>query len=285
MSVLLDGKALAAKIKKEVAEKAEGRAAEGKARPALAVILVGENPASAVYVRNKEKDCAECGIRSVAYRLGADYGEDKLLALIDELNGDPAVHGILVQLPLPEGYEERRVIERISPDKDVDAFHPVNVGRMMIGEEGFLPCTPAGIIALLDEYGIDPSGKNCVVIGRSNIVGKPMAMLLMKRNGTVTVAHRKTADLPALTRRADILVSAVGKAGFVTPGMVKPNAVIIDVGMNRNAEGKLCGDVDFARCAPLASFITPVPGGVGPMTRAILMKNTLYAAELADRIG
>ena len=285
MSVLLDGKALAAKIKKEVAEKAEGRAAEGKARPALAVILVGENPASAVYVRNKEKDCAECGIRSVAYRLGADYGEDKLLALIDELNGDPAVHGILVQLPLPEGYEERRVIERISPDKDVDAFHPVNVGRMMIGEEGFLPCTPAGIIALLDEYGIDPSGKNCVVIGRSNIVGKPMAMLLMKRNGTVTVAHSKTADLPALTRRADILVSAVGKAGFVTPGMVKPNAVIIDVGMNRNAEGKLCGDVDFARCAPLASFITPVPGGVGPMTRAILMKNTLYAAELADRIG
>ena len=285
MSVLLDGKALAAKIKKEVAEKAEGRAAEGKARPALAVILVGENPASAVYVRNKEKDCAECGIRSVAYRLGADYGEDKLLALIDELNGDPAVHGILVQPPLPEGYEERRVIERISPDKDVDAFHPVNVGRMMIGEEGFLPCTPAGIIALLDEYGIDPSGKNCVVIGRSNIVGKPMAMLLMKRNGTVTVAHSKTADLPALTRRADILVSAVGKAGFVTPGMVKPNAVIIDVGMNRNAEGKLCGDVDFARCAPLASFITPVPGGVGPMTRAILMKNTLYAAELADRIG
>ena len=285
MSVLLDGKALAAKIKKEVAEKAEGRAAEGKARPALAVILVGENPASAVYVRNKEKDCAECGIRSVAYRLGADYGEDKLRALIDELNGDPAVHGSLVQLPLPEGYEERRVIERISPDKDVDAFHPVNVGRMMIGEEGFLPCTPAGIIALLDEYGIDPSGKNCVVIGRSNIVGKPMAMLLMKRNGTITVAHSKTADLPALTRRADILVSAVGKAGFVTPGMVKPNAVIIDVGMNRNAEGKLCGDVDFARCAPLASFITPVPGGVGPMTRAILMKNTLYAAELADRIG
>ena len=285
MSVLLDGKALAAKIKKEVAEKAEGRAAEGKARPALAVILVGENPASAVYVRNKEKDCAECGIRSVAYRLGADYGEDKLLALIDELNGDPAVHGILVQLPLPEGYEERRVIERISPDKDVDAFHPVNVGRMMIGEEGFLPCTPAGIIALLDEYGIDPSGKNCVVIGRSNIVGKPMAMLLMKRNGTVTVAHSRTKDLPALTRRADILVSAVGKAGFVTPGMVKPNAVIVDVGMNRNAEGKLCGDVDFVRCAPLASYITPVPGGVGPMTRAILMKNTLYAAELADRIG
>ncbi len=285
MSVLLDGKALASKIKKEVFERSEQRLSEGKARPALAVILVGEDPASAVYVRNKEKDCTECGIRSVPYRFPADYGEENLLSLIDTLNSDPEVHGILVQLPLPKGYDERRVIERISPEKDVDAFHPVNVGRLVIGEEGFLPCTPAGIIALLDEYGIDPEGKNCVVIGRSNIVGKPMSLLLLKRNGTVTTAHSRTADLPSVTRRADILVSAVGKAGFVTPSMIKPGAVIIDVGMNRNAEGRLCGDVDFQRCAPLASFITPVPGGVGPMTRAILMKNTLYAAEKAEKIG
>ena len=285
MSVLLDGKTLASKIKKEISERSEQRAAEGKARPALAVIRVGEDPASAIYVRNKEKDCTECGIQSIPYRLDAGYGEEKLLALIDTLNGDSAVHGILVQLPLPKGYDERRVIERISPEKDVDAFHPVNVGRMTIGEEGFLPCTPAGIIALLDEYGIDPTGKNCVVIGRSNIVGKPMALLLLRRNGTVTVAHSKTVDLPSLTGKADILVSAVGKAGFVTSDMVKPGAVIIDVGMNRNAEGRLCGDVDFEACEKLASFITPVPGGVGPMTRAILMKNTLYAAELADRIG
>ncbi len=285
MSVLLDGKALASKIKKEISEESKRREAAGKARPALAVILVGEDPASAVYVRNKEKDCLECGIKSVPYKLTADYGEEKLLSLIDALNGDPAIHGILVQLPLPPGYDERRVIERIDPAKDVDAFHPVNVGRLTIGKEGFLPCTPAGIVALLDEYGIDPTGKNCVVIGRSNIVGKPMALLLLRRNGTVTVAHSRTVDLPSLTRNADILVSAVGKAGFVTPDMVKKGAVIIDVGMNRNAEGRLCGDVDFDGCAPLASFITPVPGGVGPMTRAILMKNTLYAAELADEIG
>ena len=283
MSVRLDGKALAAKIKREVAAMAEKRTADGKARPALAVILVGEDPASAVYVRNKEKDCAECGIVSVPYKLPADYGEEELLRLIDRLNLDPGVHGILVQLPLPPGYEERRVIERISPEKDVDAFHPVNVGRMTVGEPGFLPCTPSGIVALLDEYGIDPTGKRCVVVGRSNIVGKPTALLLLRRNGTVTVAHSRTADLPSITREADILVSAVGKAGFITADMVKPGAVIIDVGMNRSAEGKLCGDVDFEACEPLASYITPVPGGVGPMTRAILMRNTLYAAERADK--
>ncbi|MBR5742549.1 MAG: bifunctional methylenetetrahydrofolate dehydrogenase/methenyltetrahydrofolate cyclohydrolase FolD [Clostridia bacterium] len=283
MSVRLDGKALAAKIKREVAAMAEKRTADGKARPALAVILVGEDPASAVYVRNKEKDCAECGIVSVPYKLPADYGEEGLLRLIDRLNLDPGVHGILVQLPLPPGYEERRVIERISPEKDVDAFHPVNVGRMTVGEPGFLPCTPSGIVALLDEYGIDPTGKRCVVVGRSNIVGKPTALLLLRRNGTVTVAHSRTADLPSITREADILVSAVGKAGFITADMVKPGAVIIDVGMNRSAEGKLCGDVDFEACEPLASYITPVPGGVGPMTRAILMRNTLYAAERADK--
>ncbi len=285
MSERMDGKALAAKIKKEIALCAEKRAAEGKARPCLAVILVGEDPASAVYVRNKEKDCVECGIESRPYKLPADYGEEALLSLIDRLNDDPAVHGILVQLPLPKRYDQRRVIERISPDKDVDAFHPVNVGRMTIGEKGFLPCTPAGILELLDEYGIDPAGKNCVVVGRSNIVGKPMALLLLRRNGTVTVAHSKTRDLADITRRADILVSAVGKAGFIRADMVKPGAVIVDVGMNRNEEGKLCGDVDFAACEPLASYITPVPGGVGPMTRAILMKNTLYAAELKENIG
>lgn len=278
MSILMDGKALAAEIKAEVREKAMLLREKGKA-PTLAVILVGDNQASAVYVRNKKKDCEECGFESLSYELPADYGEEKLIELVEALNKDPKVDGILVQLPLPKGYDERKVINAISPDKDVDSFHPVNAGKLLIGEDGFLPCTPAGIVALLEKYDIDVSGKRCVVVGRSNIVGKPMALLLLRKNGTVTIAHSRTVNLADITREADILVSAVGKAKFITADMIKEGAVVIDVGMNRNEEGKLCGDVDFAACKDKASYITPVPGGVGPMTRAILMKNTLRAAE------
>lgn len=278
MSILMDGKALAAEIKAEVREKALLLREKGKA-PTLAVILVGDNQASAVYVRNKKKDCEECGFESLSYELPADYGEEKLIELVEALNKDPKVDGILVQLPLPKGYDERKVINAISPDKDVDSFHPVNAGKLLIGEDGFLPCTPAGIVALLEKYDIDVNGKRCVVVGRSNIVGKPMALLLLRKNGTVTIAHSRTANLADITREADILVSAVGKAKFITADMIKEGAVVIDVGMNRNEAGKLCGDVDFAACKDKASYITPVPGGVGPMTRAILMKNTLRAAE------
>ncbi len=278
MSILMDGKALAAEIKAEVREKAMLLREKGKA-PTLAVILVGDNQASAVYVRNKKKDCEECGFESLSYELPADYGEEKLIELVEALNKDPKVDGILVQLPLPKGYDERKVINAISPDKDVDSFHPVNAGKLLIGEDGFLPCTPAGIVALLEKYDIDVSGKRCVVVGRSNIVGKPMALLLLRKNGTVTIAHSRTVNLADITREADILVSAVGKAKFITADMIKEGAVVIDVGMNRNEEGKLCGDVDFAACKDKASYITPVPGGVGPMTRAILMKNTLRAAK------
>ena len=278
MSIRLDGKALAAEIKAEVKKEADILRENGK-KPTLAVILVGDNQASAVYVRNKKKDCEECGFESLSYELSADFGEEKLIGLVEELNQNREVDGILVQLPLPKGYDERKVINAISPEKDVDAFHPVNAGKLLIGEEGFLPCTPAGIIALLEKYEIDVTGKRCVVIGRSNIVGKPMALLLLKKNGTVTVAHSRTENLADLTREADILVSAVGKAGFVTGDMVREGAVIVDVGMNRNEAGKLCGDVVFDECEKKASYITPVPGGVGPMTRAILMKNTLRAAK------
>ena len=278
MSILMDGKALAAEIKAEVREKVMLLREKGKA-PTLAVILVGDNQASAVYVRNKKKDCEECGFESLSYELPADYGEEKLIELVEALNKDPKVDGILVQLPLPKGYDERKVINAISPDKDVDSFHPVNAGKLLIGEDGFLPCTPAGIVALLEKYDIDVSGKRCVVVGRSNIVGKPMALLLLRKNGTVTIAHSRTVNLADITREADILVSAVGKAKFITADMIREGAVVIDVGMNRNEEGKLCGDVDFAACKDKASYITPVPGGVGPMTRAILMKNTLRAAE------
>lgn len=281
MAVRMDGKALAVKIKGQLLQESE-KLRENGSQPTLAVILCGDDPASAVYVRNKEKDCSECGFQSLEYKLPADYGEENLIGLVKQLNDDPKVNGILVQLPLPKGYEERKIIHAISPDKDVDAFHPVNVGKIMLGEKGFLPCTPAGIVALLEEYGIDPTGKRCVVVGRSNIVGKPMALLLLRMNGTVTVAHSKSGNLAEITKEADILVSAVGKAGLITADMVKPGAVVIDVGMNRNAEGKLVGDVDYAGVEPVASYITPVPGGVGPMTRAILMRNTLDAAKLQN---
>lgn len=275
---LIDGKAISAAIRAELKEKVAGM----EKRPGLAVILVGDDPASAVYVRNKKKACEEVGIYSEVYTLPAETSQSDLNGLIDALNDNPAINGILVQLPLPKHLNEREVTLRISPEKDVDAFHPYNVGLITEGHPRFLPCTPAGIMELIRRSGIDPTGKRAVVIGRSNIVGKPMALLLLAANATVTVCHSKTADLPAVTREADILVSAVGKAGFVTADMVKEGAVVIDVGMNRDADGKLCGDVDFASVAPKTSFITPVPGGVGPMTITMLLSNTVKAAETRD---
>ena len=276
MAIRIDGKALAAKVKSQVA----AEAAKRPRKPGLAVVLVGEDPASQVYVAGKERDCAECGIESFGHRLGAETTEDELLALVRRLNGDPRVDGILVQLPLPGHLSEETVINAIAPDKDVDCFHPFNVGRMVIGDPVFLPCTPAGVMAMLDEYEIPIRGKRCVVLGRSNIVGKPMAALLTQRDGTVTVCHSRTEDMAQYAREADILVSAVGRTGLVTADMVKEGAVVVDVAMNRDGDGRLCGDVDFAAVEPKASCITPVPGGVGPMTRACLMRNILTAATL-----
>lgn len=273
-AMIMDGKALAAKKKEEIRE----NAAKLRRQPGLAVILVGDNPASQVYVRNKEKDCEECGILCYDYRLPQDATQDQVLELVEKMNNYGAVDGILVQLPLPPQIDERVVLEAIAPDKDVDAFHPENVGRIMQGQAYYKPCTPAGVMELLHEYGIDPAGKHCVVVGRSNIVGKPMAMLLHE-DATVTICHSKTADLKAQCLQADILISAVGKQNLITADMVKPGAVVIDVAMNRNEAGKLCGDVDFAAVSEVASYITPVPGGVGPMTRAMLMENTYKAAK------
>ena len=275
MAVRIDGKALAAKVKARAAEGAK----DLPRKPGLAVILVGDNQASRVYVTGKEKDCAECGFQSFEHKLPAETGQEELLALIDRLNRDEAVDGILVQLPLPKGLDEDQVLNAIRPDKDVDCFHPFNVGRLVIGDPVFLPCTPAGVMEMLKEYDIPVAGKHCVVLGRSNIVGKPMGALLLQQSGTVTTCHSRTPDLASFTRQADILVSAVGRVGLVTADMVKEGAVVIDVAMNRNAEGKLCGDVDYASVEPKASYITPVPGGVGPMTRAMLMENLLAAAR------
>ena len=275
MAIIMDGKALAKKVRLQVAE----QAAALPRQPGLAVILVGDDPASAVYVRNKEKDCQQCGIRSLEYKLSAETSQQALLALIARLNEDPAADGILVQLPLPRHIDSRAVLEAIRPDKDADAFHPENAGRMLTGEPAVWPCTPAGVMELLHEYGLSPAGKRCVVLGRSNIVGKPMALLLLRENGTVTVCHSATPDLGEETRRADILVSAVGRPGLIGAAQVKEGAVVIDVAINRTPEGRLCGDVDFDAVAPKASYITPVPGGVGPMTRAILMKNVLALAK------
>ena len=275
MAVRIDGKALAAQVKERVREET----AKLPRKPGLAVILVGENPASQVYVNGKEKDCTECGIQSFSHRLPAETSQEELLALVRELNEDRLVDGILCQLPLPKGLDEDAVINAIAPDKDVDCFHPFNVGRMSIGEPVFLPCTPAGVMEMLRAYAVPVKGKNCVVLGRSNIVGKPMAMLLTQADGTVTVCHSRTEHLEEFTRQADILVSAIGKTGFVTADMVKDGAVVIDVAMNRDENGKLCGDVDFAAVEPKASYITPVPGGVGPMTRAMLMENILTASK------
>ena len=279
MAKIIDGKAISADVRKEIKEAVEERVANGLCRPGLAVIIVGEDPASQVYVRNKKKGCEEVGFYSEVYELPAATTQDELNALVDKLNADEKIHGILCQLPLPKHLDENQVILRIEPKKDVDAFHPYNVGKIMIGDYSFLPCTPAGVMALLERSGIDVTGKECVVVGRSNIVGKPQAMLLLQKNGTVTICHSRTKNLADVCRRADILVAAIGKADFFTGDMVKDGAVVIDVGMNRRADGKLTGDVDFATVEPKASYITPVPGGVGPMTITMLMQNTLTAAK------
>ncbi len=281
MATIIDGKRISAEIRAEIAEQTQEFTKQYGMTPGLAVIIVGEDPASRVYVRNKHKACAEVGFYSVVHELAADSSEQQVLDLIDALNQNNAIHGILVQLPLPKHLDEQKILLRIKPEKDVDAFHPYNVGKIMIGDYNVLPCTPAGVMQLLYRSGISVAGKHCVVIGRSNIVGKPMAMLLLHDNGTVTVCHSRTPDLKAQTLQADILVSAVGRAGFVTADMVKPGAVVIDVGINRDADGKLCGDVDFESVSEVASMITPVPGGVGPMTITMLLQNTLTAAKAA----
>ncbi len=281
MAVLMDGKALSAKIRADILAQKETFTAQTGVTPGLAVILAGDDPASAIYVRNKEKACGEVGFRSEVYTLPASVTEKELLDLIGVLNDRADIHGILVQSPLPAGLDEDFIVRHIRPDKDVDAFHPYNVGKITIGDFDFLPCTPAGIMEFFKEYNIDIAGKKCVVVGRSNIVGKPMALLLLHANGTVTVCHSKTRDLACETRQADIIVMAVGKADFLKGDMIKEGAVIIDVGMNRNASGKLTGDVAFAECEPKASYITPVPGGVGPMTITMLLQNTLTAAKLS----
>ena len=279
MAKLIDGKAVSASVRAQVAQEVAAMKEKG-VTPGLAVVIVGDDPASRTYVNNKKKACAETGIYSEEYALPASTTQEELLELVRTLNEKPDIHGILVQSPLPKGLDEEAVIEEINPRKDVDAFHPQNVGRIMIGNFHFLPCTPAGVIELIRSQGIEIAGKNCVVIGRSNIVGKPMAMLLLHNNGTVTICHSKTKNLAAICREADILVAAVGRPKFVTEDMVKPGAVVIDVGMDRDKNGKLCGDVDFAHVEPKAGYITPVPGGVGPMTIAMLLKNTITAAKL-----
>jgi 5,10-methylene-tetrahydrofolate dehydrogenase/Methenyl tetrahydrofolate cyclohydrolase len=275
MAILIDGKALAAKIKAQLVEEAKTL----PRRPGLAVILVGNDPASRIYVTNKEKDCEQCGFLSYEYKLPEETSQEELLDMIDYLNRNPKVDGILVQMPLPGQLNEEKIISAISPEKDVDAFHPFNVGRMVIGDPVFLPCTPAGIMEMFREYQISIPGKRCVVLGRSNIVGKPMATLLIQNDGTVTICHTKTQNLARYTREADILVSAAGHRNLVTADMVKDGVVVIDVAMNRDENGKFCGDVDFPAVSQKASYITPVPGGVGPMTRAILLKNILTAAR------
>ena len=281
MYQLLDGKLVSAKVKDEVKKETEKLKKEGK-EITLAVILVGDDPASRVYVNNKKKACDYVGFRSFEYALDKNTSEEELLSLIDELNYDKEINGILCQLPLPPHIDEKKVIKAIDIRKDVDAFCEENVGKIMIGNHDFLPCTPAGVMELLHYYDIPVDGKNCVVMGRSNIVGKPMAMLLLHENGTVTLTHSHTKDLKEITSKADILVAAIGKAKFVTADMVKDGAVVVDVGMNRDENGKLCGDVDFESVKDKCSFITPVPGGVGPMTISILMKNTLRAYYLQN---
>lgn len=281
--IIIDGKKVSSTVKEQV----KNETAELKAKgitPGLAVILVGDDPASRVYVNNKKKACEYVGFRSEEFALPATTSQKELLDLVEQLNDREDINGILCQLPLPEGLDDNAVIEAISPLKDVDAFHKQNVGRIMIGDYDFLPCTPAGIMEMLHSYDISVDGKNCVVIGRSNIVGKPMAMLLLHENGTVTICHSRTKNLKEITSQADILVAAVGKPKFVTADMVKDGAVVIDVGMDRDENGKLCGDVDFENVKDKCSYITPVPGGVGPMTIATLMKNTLKAAKLQNKI-
>ncbi len=284
MANLIDGKQISANVKEQVRIETEQLKEKHGIQPALAVVIVGNDPASRVYVNNKKKACELVGFKSFEYALPEDTTQEELLELVHTLNEDSNVNGILVQLPVPKQIDDKAIIQAISPEKDVDAFHAENVGQIMIGDYKFLPCTPAGVMELIDSTGVEISGKKCVVIGRSNIVGKPMAMLLLHRSGTVAICHSRTVDLPSITREADILVAAVGKANFVTGDMVKEGAVVIDVGMNRLENGKLCGDVNFAEVEPKASYITPVPGGVGPMTIAMLMKNTLTATKLQNHI-
>lgn len=280
MAKIIDGKVISALVKKRVQNEVSDLKQKG-VTVGLAVIIVGEDPASKVYVSNKKKACEALGIISEEYALPENTTNEELLALINELNRKPSINGILCQLPLPKHLDEKLIINSIDPNKDVDAFHPFNVGKIMIGDFHFLPCTPAGVMEMLEYEGIDVAGKNCVVIGRSNIVGKPMNMLLLHKNGTVTVCHSKTKNLAEICKKADILVAAVGRPNFVTADMVKPDAVVIDVGINR-VDGKLCGDVDFENVSKIASAITPVPGGVGPMTIAMLMQNTLTAAKIQN---
>ena len=279
MAQIIDGKAVSASVKAEVAEETARLRETNGLKVGLAVVIVGNDPASRVYVNNKKKACEAVGFQSYEYALDESTTQEQLLDLVNVLNRDDRVNGILVQLPLPKHIDEKAVINAISPDKDVDAFHPINVGKIMIGEYSFLPCTPAGVMRLIESTGTDITGKQCVVIGRSNIVGKPQAMLLLQKNGTVTICHSKTKNLKEVCLGADILVVAIGRANFVTGDMIKEGAVVIDVGMNRLDNGKLCGDVEFESAEKKASFITPVPGGVGPMTIAMLMKNTLTAAK------
>ena len=283
MAKIIDGKAVSQFVKDEVKKEVSALGEKGVS-VGLAVIIVGNDPASRTYVNNKKKACEATGIISEEYALPEDTTMDELLALIKELNAKKSINGILCQLPLPKHLDEKAIIENIDPIKDVDAFHAVNTGHIMIGDYSFLPCTPAGIMEMLKYYNIEIEGKECVVIGRSNIVGKPMAMLLLQKNGTVTICHSRTKNLKEVTSRADILVAAVGIPYFVTADMFKDGAVVIDVGMDRNKEGKLCGDVDFAEVEKKASYITPVPGGVGPMTIATLMKNTVTAAKIQNNI-
>jgi methylenetetrahydrofolate dehydrogenase (NADP+)/methenyltetrahydrofolate cyclohydrolase len=278
MAKIIDGKLISTQIKDEVKVKVEALKSKG-VEPCLAVILVGENPASQVYVRNKKRACEYCGIKSLSYELDDSTTEEELLSLVDKLNNDPACNGILVQLPLPKHIDEDKVLLRINPEKDVDGFHPYNVGLLSIGKADLKACTPAGCIELIKRSGVDITGKNCVVVGRSNIVGKPVGMLLLSENGTVTTCHSKTKNMAEVCANADILVVAIGKEKFVTADMVKEGATVIDVGINRMANGKLCGDVDFDSVEPKAGYITPVPGGVGPMTIAMLMNNCLVACE------
>jgi len=276
---IIDGKKTAAQVLDRVAQDVTEIKRQGR-QVALAVIIVGDNSASRVYVDNKKKDCALVGITSYEYALPSDTGQAELMTLIEELNNRADINGILCQLPIPKHLDEKAVLNAILPGKDVDAFHPVNVGHIMLGDCLLLPCTPAGVMELLHTYGVQIAGKHCVVVGRSNIVGKPMAMLMLKENATVTICHSKTVDLPAVTKQADILIAAAGIPKFITDDMVKEGAIVIDVGMNRDENGKLCGDVDFDCVAPKSSAITPVPGGVGPMTRAMLLQNTITAAKM-----
>lgn len=283
MAEIIDGKAIAAAVRQDAA--AEVRALVEKGiQPGLAVVIVGDDPASRIYVNNKKKACQEIGVYSEEYALPATTTQEELLQLIENLNKKKDINGILVQSPLPQGLDEKAVVENIDPQKDVDAFHAVNVGKIMIGDFQFLPCTPAGVIELLDRSGVSIEGKRCVVVGRSNIVGKPMAMLLLHRNGTVTICHSRTQNLAEVCREADILVAAVGRPKFITKDMVKPGAAVIDVGMDRDENGKLCGDVDFDAVKEIAGYITPVPGGVGPMTIAMLMKNVVCAAKIQNSL-